>query len=213
MYQHLGWHFPSVDKHFVSHVGEYPSTTYQQATIDEASKYLKNFNCAIDVGANIGLHTVRFSKIFKSVHAFEPTSINYECLEKNTASLQNIHLNKFGLGATASRESIKLPIDSNNCGGFSIVDWQNHSQEFLEETIEIKTLDSLKLAPDLIKIDVQGFDLNVLMGGKNTLTKFKPVVIVEAESKKIKNEIRAFLTSLKFELATEVRKDQIWVQN
>ncbi len=213
MYQHLGWHFPNVDKHFVSHVGEYPSTTYQQATIDEASKYLKNFNCAIDVGANIGLHTVRFSKMFKSVHAFEPTSINYECLEKNTATLQNVHLNKFGLGAAASRESIKLPTDSNNCGGFSIVDWQNYSQEFLEETIEIKTLDSLKLAPDLIKIDVQGFDLNVLMGGKNTLTKFKPVVIVEAESKKIKNEIRAFLTSLKFELATEVRKDQIWVQN
>ena len=156
MYEHLGWYFPDFDQHFARTVSQYPSTDYQQATIDEAVEHVKNFNCAVDVGGNIGLHTVRFSPLFRLVHSFEPTTTNFECLQKNTQTLDNVILYQLGLGNKAETVTIQLPVDANNCGNFSIVDFANNTEQTVDETIKIQTLDSFELAPDLIKIDVQG---------------------------------------------------------
>ena len=155
MYEHLGWHFPDFDRHFARTVSQYPVTDYQQATIDEAVRHVTAFECAVDVGGNIGLHTVRFAQLFGTVHSFEPTTTNFECLQKNTAILDNVILHQLGLGAESGTVTIQLPADANNCGNFSIVDFADNTEQTVDETIEIRTLDSFELAPNLIKIDVQ----------------------------------------------------------
>ena len=210
MYEHLGWHFPDFDKHFARTVSQYPATDYQQAILDEALLHVKKFDCAIDVGGNIGLHTVRFSQKFKQVHTLEPTNINFECLTKNTETLDNVVLHKLGLGDDETVLTIKLPAAADNCGNFSIVDFDEYTNNVIEESINIKKLDSFNLAPDLIKIDVQGFDYNVLVGALETISLYRPVIIIESETKKSRNHISEFLTSQGFIVAAKIRHDQIW---
>ena len=209
MYEHLGWHFPDFDQHFARTVSQWPATDYQQATIDEAVRHVKALNCAIDVGGNIGLHTVRFAKLFAHVHSFEPTNVNFECLQKNTETLDNVILHQLGLGDKMDTLIIQLPADANNCGNFSIVDFKDNTEQTVDETIEIRTLDSLELTPDLIKIDVQGFDYNVLVGATKTITLHHPVIIIESETKKLRNTISEFLTQLGYAVAAKIRHDQI----
>jgi FkbM family methyltransferase len=211
MYEHLGWHFPDFDQHFARTVSQYPGTDYQQATIDEAVRHVKAFACAVDVGGNIGLHTVRFAQLFAQVHSFEPTTINYECLQKNTESMSGIVLHKIGLGDKLETLTIQLLADANNCGNFSIVDFADNTEQTVDETIEIQTLDSFNLAPDLIKIDVQGFDYNVLLGAVDTIKLYRPVIIIESETKESRNTIGEFLAQLDYTVAAKIRHDQIWV--
>jgi FkbM family methyltransferase len=211
MYEHLGWHFPDFDQHFARTVLQYPGTDYQQATIDEAVKHVTAFECAVDVGGNIGLHTVRFSSLFRQVHSFEPTKVNFECLQKNTETLLNVKLHKLGLGAEDANLIIQLPCNTDNCGNFSIVDFADYTDQTIQETIEIRTLDSFDLKPDLIKIDVQGFDYNVLVGATKTINLHRPVIIIESETKKLRNIIGEFLTQHGYSVAAKIRHDQIWV--
>jgi FkbM family methyltransferase len=210
MYKALGWCFPDIDQHFLKGVDQFPVANYQQATIDAAYRYVSKFDCVVDVGANIGLFSVRFSKDFTQVISFEPTSVNYECLQENTSTLDNIKIYKLGLGEVESTAVISLPAESNNCGAFSIIDFNNHPGDVLTETITINTLDSYNLTPDLIKIDVQGFDLNVLKGSINTIKTYRPIIISEIENKKTRHEFFNFFESVGYELAESVRRDYIW---
>jgi len=211
MYEHLGWHFPDLDRHFARTVSLWPNTDYQQATVNEALRHVAKFDCVVDVGGNIGLHTVRFAQLFQQVHSFEPTDINFECLQKNTETLTSVFLHKVGLGDKENTLKIQLPANADNCGNFSIVDFKDNSEQTIDQIIEIRTLDSYNLAPDLIKIDVQGFDYNVLIGATTTIKSHHPVIIIESETKESRNSIGEFLSQQGYAVVSKIRHDQIWV--
>ena len=210
MYSHKGWSFPDIDSHFRDWVGEFPETSYQQGALDAAFKYVKKFGVAIDAGANIGLQSVRLAQKFNQVHSFEPTSVNYDCLVNNTKNFSNIQIYKTGLGESESSAVIKLPIESTNCGAFSIIDFNNDEDSSFTENIKILPLDQFQLSPNFIKIDTQGFELFILRGAKNTL-KNKPVLLLECEKKQEKQLISEYLTPLGYAIVETVRKDSIWV--
>jgi FkbM family methyltransferase len=210
MYNHKGWTFPDIDSHFRDSVGEFPETTYQQGALDAAFKYVKNFNVAIDAGANIGLQSVRLAQRFNQVHSFEPTTVNYDCLINNAKHFSNIQVYKTGLGEREESAIIKLPIESKNCGAFSIVDFNNNEDSVFTENIEIVPLDKFQLFPDFIKIDTQGFELFILKGAENTL-KNKPVLLLECEKKQEKQLISNYLIPLGYSIIETVRKDSIWI--
>jgi hypothetical protein len=207
----LGWAFPDSDTLLSRSVQDFPNTSYQQPCINEALLYVKNFHLAVDVGANVGLHSVRFSKKFEEVKSFEPSSLNFECLTKNTKPFPNIEIFKKGIGATSSKDILSVPSDSTNCGAFSIVDFKDHTGDLITEEIEIITLDSLMLSPDLIKVDTQNFEMQVLMGSVTTLVKHKPVLILEVEYSKSNREILNFLSQFGYERVASFKKDKIYV--
>lgn len=211
MIERLGWYFPNIDSHFAKHVSNFPSTKYQQAAIDAAYTFTKNFDNAIDIGANVGLHSVRFSEKFKNVFSFEPVMSNYECLEKNTSHFKNITRFKTGLGEIDKTETISLPISCNNCGAYSIVDFVDSKEELFKEKIKISRLDDFNLAADLIKIDTQGYEIPVLKGGIETLKKYKPTLILEIEFKKPFTNMLSLLTPLGYKCVLTVKKDKIWI--
>jgi len=212
MYNHKGWCFPDIDSHFSGYVGEFPETIYQQEVLDTAFKYVKKFDVAIDIGANIGLQSVRLAQKFNRVYSFEPTSVNYECLINNTKNFSNVQLYKTGLGEREESAIIKLPTQSKNCGAFSIVDFNSNEYSTVDENIVISPLDKFQIIPNLIKIDTQGFELFILKGSGNTL-KNKPVLIIECEKKKDKREIAEFLLKINYRLVDTVRKDTIWIND
>jgi FkbM family methyltransferase len=210
MIERLGWFFPDNDIHFEKYVLEFPNTQYQQKSIDLAYDYVKNFNNAIDIGANIGLHTVRFAQKFKSVFSFEPVTSVHECLKKNISKFNNVKNYKVGLGENNTHKIILIPKNNTNCGQYSIVDFTNFQNELIDEKIEIKCLDDFNLTADLIKIDTQGYELPILRGSIETLKKNFPVLILELENKKDLKEVELLLNPLGYILVKSNKHDIIW---
>ena len=134
---------------------------------------------AIDVGANIGNHSIFFSKFFKKVYSFEPNPKTFELLKINSKLNKNIYIRKTGL----SNKGIisNLVENKSNIGGSKL------TNEKSENTIDIQlsTLDQeinfMKEKINLLKIDVEGHELEVIEGSKKTISKFRPIIVFEQQ--------------------------------
>lgn len=136
--------------------------------------YIKPNFTIIDAGANIGMYTVPFSKLTPEgkVFAFEPTdtmNMLKENLQYNNC-LSNVHFIDNPLGQFDGKIQDKV---------FKV--W---SQNIIDEKeFNFITLDTFvsqnKLKIDLLKIDVDSYDYEVLLGGKNFLLDQNPLVVVE----------------------------------
>lgn len=132
---------------------------------------------AVDIGANIGNHSIEFSKYFSSVICFEPNPRTFDILEANTKRLTNIIIHNWG--CSASVEKIKFTEDFNNIGGSSSVIEISGSNEI---EILVKPLDDLFEGlgnVELIKIDVEGMEYLALKGAEKVISKFHPVICLE----------------------------------
>jgi FkbM family methyltransferase len=136
----------------------------------------------LDIGANIGETTLAFSRLTGKngkVISFEPDPVTFlrlqEHLELNNCK-NVIAINK-GLGNSESE--MILEKGENNSGGNRISPLQTSGEQ-----ISITTLDKIYhglniTSLDFIKIDVEGYELHVLEGGKETIGKFKPEFFIE----------------------------------
>lgn len=211
MQQHLGWCLPTGDSHFRSFLGEHPVNSYQQQALDLALSHCGSRSLVLDIGANIGLFATRFSDEFQKVICFEPTTVVYDCLRQNCRYTNNIDIYKIGLGQHSSTEKISIPAASQNCGTYSMVDFAQHDA-VISETVPVMRLDDFGLRPDLIKMDVQGFEPFVLQGALHTLRTCAPVLMLEVEGKTVRNLIHGILKPLGYEPVAAARHDQIWIK-
>lgn len=133
---------------------------------------------ALDIGANIGNHALYFAKRFRAVHAFEPNPHTFELLRFNAQWTPNAQVHRLGLGD--ARGVFELIENSTNLGGSSILIGDKRNNNVVP--IEIETLDEAAIdTTDLcfVKIDVEGFEPQVIRGGANTLRLRQPVVVLE----------------------------------
>ena len=143
-----------------------------------------NIKNIVDVGANFGYHSLLFSKeIDGDVFAFEPQIQNYNLLQRNIElnNIKNIKLYNLACGDTNC--DIKMPIINQYTNNVNMGDF---TPNFVDENSYSITksilLDDMNLPHiDLIKIDVQGWEKKVLIGCKNIISNYKPVLIVEFE--------------------------------
>ncbi len=181
---------------------------------------VKKNNFVIDVGANIGETLINFAKLTQpegAVHGFEPDALNYQRCTENIQlnPFNNIILNNLGLGAKAGTYFIKTDTPSNR-GGNKI------SAEYIEnntEVINIITLDQYILDKkltqiDLIKIDVEGYELQVLKGSELLIKKFRPSFFIELDDSNLKEQgdsakaLITFLTQFNYQI-TSAETDQV----
>jgi len=158
-------------------------------------KQKKKINCVLDVGAYLGNHTLFFSNYFKNIISFEPNSFSFKLLELNTRNKNNIKIYNFGL---SNKNSIKDFYSYNlNYGGSSTK--KNNKLKFQKIKAKFLKYDNLKIKKkiDLIKIDVEGDELNVLQGMNICLNKHKPIVIFECHKKEFKNGTTKVIEFLK----------------
>jgi FkbM family methyltransferase len=165
---------------------------------------------AIDCGANIGVHTIewaRFMTGWGSVHAFEAQEKIYYALAGNIAlnNCFNVTARLAAVSDTCGRLAVPevdysipssfgslelIPADSNEYIG------QNIDYSRAARHVDMLTLDSLELARiDLIKIDVEGMELQVLEGARESIRRSKPHLVVET----IKGDEKSILELLEAE--------------
>ncbi len=158
----------------------YERGVYEQGTVSVLLDFLSPENTFLDVGANIGFLSLIAAKQIGekgSVYAFEPFPNTYDILKENKSlnSYDQIKTFAFALGNQTETKSI-YP-EKENRGGASIV---NHISDGGID-IDIKRIDDLTLTTkvDVIKIDVEGFELEVLKGGQKIIINDRPKLIVE----------------------------------
>ena len=136
----------------------------------------------IEVGANIGSHTVGLARQVGPsgrVLAFEPQRLVFQTLCANVAlnSLTQVDCYWAGVGAQTGYLTVPEldPEQEDNFGGVSLLDGMEGRH------VPSMTLNDFSGAPhvELIKIDVEGMELDVLAGGQHLLNKFSPHLYVE----------------------------------
>jgi FkbM family methyltransferase len=168
---------------------------------------------AYDVGAFQGLITLLLASRAKKVVAFEPNTRNYKRLMENLAlnHIENVEVRKVGVSSKhESRTMVGSPLMP---GGSSLDD--KVASELLRsglgtvvEEITLVTLDEEIAAglpaPDFIKVDIEGWELEALKGARNTLAVHKPALFLEMhgetlnEKKRKVAELVAFLWEMNY---------------
>lgn len=148
-----------------------------------------SFNLAIDVGANVGIYALELAKVSNKVLAFEPVLDTFKILKAVAPS--NVRVQKFALGAHNEESNIYIPVTQDGkCYGLASIIPQTKS-EAIEEKIIIKIFDENRREflgeidgfPDFVKIDVEGFEGNVLKGMSETILLSYPTFLVEVEKR------------------------------
>lgn len=153
-----------------------------------------NFTKIIDIGANEGQAAERFRALLPQtpILSFEPLPEPFKVLNEIFANDANFQSFNFALGDKTGSEFIYL---NDYSPSSSILKMDEEHKKHFKHTInttnieiQIKQLDQLKILKEnditLVKIDVQGFEKFVLLGGEQTIKKCK-LVIVELSFKKL----------------------------
>jgi FkbM family methyltransferase len=206
---------PISEGHFASSLPE--DGSYEADSYEASLAHAPRRGVAIDVGANIGLWARRMAADFGFVNCFEPQAQARACLARN-AAFNNVIIYPYALGSKAAEATITVNRLAIGGGMIPVTD-KHRSDSYLkypttEETINIVPLDDLNLRPDYMKVDVQGYEVDVLRGAERTIREHKPTIVCEIESNMIGVDPKAVLPVLYgfgYRLAESVGKNGIFV--
>jgi len=141
--------------------------------IDIIMRYVDFPKVCVQAGGACGQWPYRFGQLFDEVITFEPLPENRECLLANIEGTDNITVWGYALSDR----------DTKGQMAFDKSELNNSGAGYFKEgpgEIETTTIDSLELDRcDLIQLDIEGHELEALKGGKETITAFRPVVVLE----------------------------------
>lgn len=170
---------------------------YEIDFLKELTPYIRKDAVILDVGANIGNHSVYWAlkADAKRIYVFEPVRDFFEILKTNV-KLNNLtdKIIMFNIGLSNQKINGRISVfDRMNIGGTWV-------EQDANGNIILDKLDNIKIEEnfiDLIKIDVEGHELRVLQGAKETLQKYKPAIFIEIlEHSDNQKEIHEYLTNM-----------------
>lgn len=155
---------------------------------------------AIDIGANVGLYSYKMSKHFPKVYSFEINDeITQDLVSYNPG---NIEILNTGLSSAEGKATLYTPVlDGRRLDGWASLAPNNHpdAQEEIEKIVDIRPLDDFQMQDiALIKIDVEGHEVEVLKGAVHTLTENQPIVLVEVRPSTV-NAVQQFFKGLNYQ--------------
>ena len=140
----------------------------------------------IDGGANVGMFSLFCARKGARVYAFEPVSTTYENL------LENIRLNRLekriypikkALGRDKGKAYIEYNESIDTCASFVQKSELNDKKELVLITSLDRVVEDLGVSVDFIKLDIEGFEKEALIGAAKTMKKYKPVLSICAYHK------------------------------
>lgn len=159
----------------------------------------------VDVGSNIGYVLLKMAQIGgtnSKVYGFEPDPVNYQACATNVKlnAFKNISLLNIGLGSEEQELYLGVHTVSNRGGNRVVaeVDMAIDSARIqvvkLDEFVSEHRIEKI----DLIKIDVEGYELHVLQGAAHTLQTSKPILFIELDDTNLKAQGHSSKELVKF---------------
>ena len=162
--------------------------------LNKVAKIIPDNSICFDIGANIGIYSLLFSKYAKRVYAFEPLPRNVNFLKKmlEVNKVKNVTIIA---SAVAKDNTLSWFKEGNGWATGSLNEYGEH----LVPIISLDAfIDSKKVFPSILKIDVEGTETSVLQGSKNLLLKAHPIIIIEIHSNNIKNACFKLLQEMNY---------------
>jgi FkbM family methyltransferase len=147
---------------------------YQKHNLVRAISFVARRRLALDIGGHIGTSANRLSRIFRRVVTFEPAADTYACLLEIISARALSNVTAYNLALSDKRGSACLmpySRDPGNVGARSL----SSGDDVIVFTMDDSDFSDL----DFIKIDVEGFEALVLLGGRSTLCRERPVIMFE----------------------------------
>jgi len=156
---------------------------YSQGEMELFGQVIRPGQTVLDIGANIGTHTVFFAQATGSggtVLAFEPQRLIFQILCANVALNGLTHVFTYHAAVGRRPDAILVPtlnvLAEQNFGALPL------GLASAGEKVRLLTIDELELpACHFVKIDVEGMEGDVVAGGQRTLRHFRPMLYVEIE--------------------------------
>ena len=162
------------------------------AELKFASERVRPGQVAVDVGCHKGAYTYwlqRWVGAAGEVIAFEPQPKQAAYLRNIQSAMRytNVTIVPMGLSASAGRQRMYLPKARGATHQASFVTAKGGESACNVLDVEVTTLDAFfglrPRGPDFLKIDVEGHELAVLTGGRETLAKHRPTLLIECEAR------------------------------
>lgn len=170
--------------------------------IDLLATLIKPGQVVLDIGANIGTHTLSFAKLVQQggfVFSFEPQRISFEFMCANVVAnnLTNVYPVHAGVSDQPGKIYVPIvdPTKAANAAAFAI---QGYSAG---DPVDIVTVDSLRLGRcSLIKADVEGMEYPVLLGARQTISAHRPVLFIENNYEEHSEKIITLVKEMRYTL-------------
>jgi FkbM family methyltransferase len=176
---------------------------YSEAEVQVFSDAIKPGSFVLDIGANIGSHTIALSRIVGPnglVFAYEPERTNFNTLAGNVSinNLHNVYLFQKAVGSSAGFISVpELDKErTTNFGALSLCEDYSSSQNYPVPLITLDEQNFIRL--DFVKIDIEGMEKLALEGGKETIEKLKPLLYIEDDRQEKSKDLLELLESMDY---------------
>jgi len=203
-----GWWLPDDDTHFENYItdGGY-QTIHRTSILNYIKQFKSELNNVIDVGSHVGFWSKEFTELFKHVYAFEPMNEVRECYIKNIVK-DNYTLYPYGLGSVEKK--VKIQYEPNESGNTFITPSGNRE-------IEVYPLDRFQFNKiDYIKIDAEGYEIEVCKGAVKLIERDKPFIHIEMKKKVMnkvgltQNTIYDFFESINYKQVLAVKSEVVY---
>lgn len=178
-------------------------TPYAEAELIGLKKIVGAGDVCIDIGAALGLYTVTLSRLVGpqgTVHSIEPLVFAHPALSYvlRPREGRNIKRHSVALGTGQGREVMSVPVRHGSpvtgrsflTAGAKGLGSNEEFDEHLDVLVKTDTLDHFVEVNgierlDFVKADVEGAELRVLEGGKDTIERFRPAILLEIEERHV----------------------------
>jgi len=202
------WYLPDTDTDFERWL---LNGTYQKHQRDTILGFVKSnkgtLRNAIDVGAHVGFWLKDMCNEFKHVYAFEPIDEVRECLFENIKA-KNYTCFTSGLGNEMAVKKVNYNPEATG---------NTYVSEDGNKEISIKKLDTFYLPDiDYIKIDAEGYEIEVLKGGTKLIEMYKPFIHVEIKDKILvkqgltNEDVSDYLESINYKRLLKVSSEHVY---
>ena len=185
----LRWMIDNENDYLQNHLKN--NTFYEYDELKFMSQFIKKDDVILDLGANVGNHSVFFSKFTeaKTIYAVEPIPRSYKMLLCNLKLnyCDNVNVDYIGI-AFGDRECVGYPYMT--CGKDSLGSVSIYPENLTSDIFDVNLkLDPVSVYPgdkffenvhlDFIKIDIDGMEIVALKGLKKTIENYRPKIFVE----------------------------------
>lgn len=177
---------------------------YEQEELSIIRKYINSNSTILDVGSNIGNHTLFMAKFVRprQIICVEPFPSAYELLELNVAinGLSCVNLDFIGIALSDKVGEMKMSTRAFNLGA---------SRQSNDGTVLVPTIPGDYLLRnkkiDFIKLDAEGMEISVLSGLSRTIERDRPTMFIEVENSNMHSFLE-FIEKYKYSIAEKFKR-------